>query len=334
MNRKDFSKILDSIIIPEGCSTDFLNASVRPLSSAILQMMPERLFRYRCCSDRNIEAFEKDKIYAVTANNFNDPYDTLVRYDIEKMKEIFRNVLTKDNLQKMREELEHGGDIPESVKHYFPTDFIEQAKLNIFKISNNSYLENALMGKIENFMEQMSIYYQLVAEMNKRYTTISCFSETIHSVTMWSHYADYHKGFALEYNLKSMLSKGIPNVGVFPVIYDEERYDATSYTTWMYIKLLGINIPNPDMFSHIKYALHKSKQWKYEQEWRLIDCSTRGNIIQDEFTVIKLKPIAIYYGQNITKENKDLLHQIALQKEIKEYNMYIDVSSPKYEMLF
>lgn len=190
-----------------------------------------------------------------------------------------------------------------------------------------------MIGK-ENFIAEMNILYPLVAEMNKRYSTISCFSETIQSVTMWSHYAEYHKGFALEYNLRPILSKGIPNVGIFPVIYDDERYDATTYVTWMYMKFLGINIPNPDIFSHIKYSLHKSKQWEYEQEWRLIDCTVRNHIIQEDFTYTTLVPTAIYYGQNISGENKERLHLIAVQKEIKEYDMYIDVSSPKYEMLY
>jgi len=126
----------------------------------------------------------------------------------------------------------------------------------------------------------------------------------------------------------------IPNVAAFPVIYNDERYDATSYVTWTYMELLGINIPNPDTFSHIKYALHKSKQWEYEQEWRLIDCTIRKNIMQEEVTAVNLAPTAIYYGQNISKENKGRLHQIAVQKGIREYCMYIDASSPKYEMLF
>jgi len=154
---------------------------VRPLSSIIVQMMPEQLYRYRCCNDLNVEAFKEDKVYAVTANKFNDP---LVRYDIEKMKDSFRVILTKDNLQKMRKELECGGDIPESVKQCFPADFIEQAKVRILETSNNPNLEESIVEQKENLFAEMSLFYPLVAEMIKRYSTISCFSETIRSVTM------------------------------------------------------------------------------------------------------------------------------------------------------
>ena len=58
----------------------------------------------------------------------------------------------------------------------------------------------------------------------------------------------------------------------------------------------GANFPNQDLISHIKCALYKSEQWEYEKEWRLIDTTTRNNIILDNTTSILLKPIAIYYG--------------------------------------
>lgn len=125
MNRKDFSKILDSIIIPEDCSSKFLNEAVLPLSSAIIQMMPEKLFRYRCCNDQNIEAFKENRVYSVTPNKFNDPFDTLVRYDIENVKKLFRAILTIDTLKKIRKELEEGHDVPMFVKQCFPSDYIE-----------------------------------------------------------------------------------------------------------------------------------------------------------------------------------------------------------------
>lgn len=151
---------------------------------------------------------------------------------------------------------------------------------------------------------------------------------------MWSHYANYHKGFALEYNLRDTLLNSIPNVGIFPVIYDNKRYDGTPYVMWEFLKFMGFNIPNPDMLSHIKCALYKSCQWEYEKEWRLIDSTIRGNIILENNTCVTLKPTAIYYGTNMPLDDKRKLHEIAQNKGVKEYDMYIDFASEKYEMLY
>ncbi len=149
---------------------------------------------------------------------------------------------------------------------------------------------------------------------------------------MWSHYAQNHQGFALEYNLRDTLAHPITNVGIYPVIYNEERLDVSIYMTWAFLGIIGINSPIPDMLSSMKIALHKSKQWEYEKEWRLID-STIRDFTSDEPSVIHIKPTAIYYGQRIAKEDKEKLHTIAQNHGIREYDMYIDYSSPEYKML-
>ena len=151
---------------------------------------------------------------------------------------------------------------------------------------------------------------------------------------MWSHYADYHKGFALEYEMRPTLTKGIKEgVGLYPVIYDDIRYDASQYMAWAFLKMFGINAPNPDVLSHTKCALHKSRRWEYENEWRLVDYSMRNYLVEN-VTSINYKPTAIYYGVHIANENKERLHSIAKAKGIAEFDMYIDYTSPKYEMMY
>ena len=35
---------------------------------------------------------------------------------------------------------------------------------------------------------------------------------------------------------------------------------------WAFLKMLGVNGRNPDVLSHTKCVLHKSKQWEYENK--------------------------------------------------------------------
>ena len=150
---------------------------------------------------------------------------------------------------------------------------------------------------------------------------------------MWSHYASSHQGFALEYDFRPTLSKGIENCGIYPVIYDDERIDASMYMACSFLKLNGININNPDAMSHIRCSLYKAKLWEYEKEWRLLNYSQR-DVFDNEASVIQYKPSAIYYGAKMQLNIKEQLHGIAKDKRINEYEMYIDDTSPKYEMLF
>ena len=335
MDRTEFAAILNSIQIPEGCDVETLQRTVKPISHALVEMMPDKLFRYRNCSEMSVEAFENDKVYALTADMFNDPYDMLLRFDIEAVKNMFNSLLSNESFYRLKDVLGKGKTLPDIVKQNFDQENISQIKNIVLSITNDSEIDSFVSNRRNEVMDMVDLYFPLLATfVNKRTATISCFSETIKSVTMWSHYADYHKGFVLEYDLRPTLSNGIPNVGIYPVIYDDKRYDGTQYILWEFLRMLGVKLPNPDTLSYIKCALHKSSQWEYEKEWRLIDSNLRDNIISENKTWVSLKPTAIYYGTNISSDNKNRLHSIAQGKNLKEYNMYIDYAFEKYEMQY
>lgn len=335
MDRTEFAAILNSIQIPEGCDVETLQRTVKPISHALVEMMPDKLFRYRNCSEMSVEAFENDKVYALTADMFNDPYDMLLRFDIEAVKNMFNSLLSNESFYRLKDVLGKGKTLPDIVKQNFDQENISLIKNIVLSITNDSEIDSFVSNRRNEVMDMVDLYFPLLATfVNKRTATISCFSETIKSVTMWSHYADYHKGFVLEYDLRPTLSNGIPNVGIYPVIYDDKRYDGTQYILWEFLRMLGVKLPNPDTLSYIKCALHKSSQWEYENEWRLIDSNLRDNIISENKTWVSLKPTAIYYGTNISSDNKNRLHSIAQGKNLKEYNMYIDYAFDKYEMQY
>ena len=93
-------------------------------------------------------------------------------------------------------------------------------------------------------------------------------------------------------------------------------------------------IKNPDTFVTFRPLLYKSTQWSYEKEWRLI--VSKMNDFQDKTPVCiyNMRPKAIYYGSRISPINKKLLHLIAKEKGIKEYQMYIDNKSYNYSIKY
>jgi hypothetical protein len=97
---------------------------------------------------------------------------------------------------------------------------------------------------------------------------------------------------------------------------------------------LRLPIKNLDTFASLKALLYKSPLWSYEKEWRLI--VSKLNDYQDKtpFCIDHLKPIAIYYGTRISPINRKMLHLIAKEKGIQEYQMYIDNKSYSYSVKF
>ena len=337
MDRSDFAQELNSIVIPEGISEEERNKSVLPISKALVQMMPNSLFRFRPCDENNpkqlnynIEAFREDNIYTSTADKFNDPYDTLVRYDIDSIKGLVGSLLSSESLHRIKSYFEQGNNFSDSMIQSNPDVDFDNVKKELLRFDINSNSERIEEYK-KRIISSIDYYYPILAEMNKRFVSIACFCEDIQSIAMWSHYAHSHQGFALEYNFRKTFEKGIANCGIFPVIYDDERYDASLLMAISFLRLMGSHVLNPDAMSHIKCSLHKAKLWEYEKEWRLLDYTPR-DIFTDSHRVIHYCPTAIYYGAKLPLHIKEQLHEIAQNKKVTEYEMYIDYSSPKYEM--
>jgi len=97
-NRIEFKEILERTYLPEGISSEEMKEKMLPLSKLIFENYPPRLFRCRPCSEMNIDAFNEDKLYAITPDKFNDPYDSLFRYDKDGLRNSVFTCISKDFL--------------------------------------------------------------------------------------------------------------------------------------------------------------------------------------------------------------------------------------------
>ena len=120
MDRLGFGALIDSIIIPEGTPSEEIVKAVLPIREAISEMMPKSLYRFRSCDDMHIDAFEKDAIYAVMADSFNDPYDTLLKYDMEGIQQYVERVLSIEGLEQLKAFFAQGNEFADEVKMMLP----------------------------------------------------------------------------------------------------------------------------------------------------------------------------------------------------------------------
>lgn len=120
----------------------------------------------------------------------------------------------------------------------------------------------------------------------KNLVRVASFTETKDNQLMWSHYADSHMGFCIEYNFKKVKLKN--RNFIFPVLYSEERYDAT------------YDMINQNENNYVIPFFIKSDAWKYEKEWRVIYSSEGG--AEKEYNISFTQIIsAIYLGVNANK---------------------------------
>lgn len=240
--RSIFKHKLEEVVIPEATPKEKLDELLKPIVEYTYSIMPPNLFRYRECSERQFDAFNNDSIYAVKPQMFNDPYDCLIRYNKDYLFDTIKQGLSLDTIKKLRDDLNNGSHLPEMWNTLFgekkykiiediicnvSDEFLDKQK-SIFESNKKEFFSNidTIFKQAENFL--------------RCNTFIACFSETVKSITMWSHYADSHKGFVLEYDFKHLNNgcgicckndtcRDRVFYNLFPIIYDSERYDGTSF---------------------------------------------------------------------------------------------------------
>lgn len=336
MDRSNFSEILNKTIIPGDVSDAQLNQAMHPIRQALLELKPNKLYRYRSVNHNNIDALKSDSVYTVTADRFNDPYDSLIQYDIDSIEKIIMATANADFMDALRDLIKSSSLLSE-IPNFFPNGEFDQAFNNLLKtdLTNKKEINQRLISMANNIIAFIRVIMPVAVQQIRNSVTYACFSEKVDSITMWSHYADYHKGFALGYNNQNLSFDALNKVscGLFPVTYGNVRYNANSFLAWAIYNILGIKMKEPDQLANIKVGLQKYTDWSYENEWRLICTVPLPERAKPDATPITICPNEIYYGIRISKEDKMLLHEIALDKKLSEYEMSIDNASSNYRMI-
>lgn len=162
---------------------------------------------------------------------------------------------------------------------------------------------------------------------------ITCLSERMDSPLMWSHYANKHFGFCLEYDftltMTSMRYRDLltAQLMLFPVSYSNERpllskalFD--SKNAYKYLK--SKKLPPQAMEKLMNGLLVKSTDWEYEKEWRIFQ-------ITSETTMKLPKPRKLFLGANMEEEAKQKLILIAKEKHIPVFQMFLTADKYKFD---
>lgn len=347
--RDEFKKIIEDIKIDINTSKDEFERQTLPLVQFIRNNVPNQLFKFRGCTEYSLDAFEKDELWLSKASLFNDLHDGLLFFDKSYILKTIEEMLSSGDMFAVFKALTSGQVHFEQI--YPSTPDVQEQAVNIFSSMDAEQLTDKVKRSVPAFSSFLDECFYSIKENIRNNNKMACLSESIKSPLMWAHYADNNKGFALGYDFRNNeISKcsNCPNLScnniklatIYPVIYSDKRFDATSYGQW-YVKQrlnskLGVTVEEPfdDIFLYLKAALHKSSDWAYENEWRII-CSTPNPTVEleDRYPIIK-RPIAIYFGCQIPDIYRKVLLRIAEEKSIAKYQMYVKNYSEKYELDF
>lgn len=128
-------------------------------------------------------------------------------------------------------------------------------------------------------------------------------------------------------------------INIFPVIYSEQRFDSTNDAMYAaawdlmpqgnpaILALMGKMCPGPDQLYWYRSYLYKSDEYSYEREWRLMH-AIKDSTSQDDYLDIPDfdSVVGIYYGNNISSQDRRELHDIAAKRGVPEYDVVVSNS--------
>lgn len=199
-------------------------------SQAQPQGVPTKLYKFRGLDYKYLnDILINRRLFLNTPNQFNDPFDCnpfMLSYNQIDSNSQVKAKSILDNLLKRNDNL--------------------TAKTIYYNLSWLKDGKNPILSE--------AIYENLIYEFVK-YIRILCLFTSVDNTLQWSHYADYHKGIALEFEYDKINLTGYSTLSLDKVEYIKE------YET--------INLNDFDNWSKV-LTLRKGKFWEYEWEYRLV----------------------------------------------------------------
>ncbi len=248
---------------------------------------PSIVYKYRSWKDQyHKNILLKNQLYFSSPSDFNDPFDCRIPedYSLLNSNEKIDAFLTKMRIDHINKGSFQEGDIEEMLKKFE------------FKLRND-------VSKIQD--EYNSLYFSSIDE----YFGIVSLSERWNSILMWSHYADYHKGFCVGFSEEKLTQNFECASG--PVFYPSDN-------TFPRLD------PIRDFLNTFPVQSHtKSNEWQYEKEYRLVKLFyPNPPSINDRIQTFSDDNISeVIIGLNASEQTKKEIISLSKEKNVPVYQI-------------
>jgi hypothetical protein len=254
--------------------------------------LPISMFKYRSWRDEyHRRILTENELYFSSPKNFNDPYDCGLPYVQHPSNADPAVVLTK-------------------VEELAPRKFPEL-------VNNTERLKEECAKQVLLIMQNPLTWFEMNWGLNRTDLAstfgIISLTEFYNKELLWSHYADSHKGFCVEFNTRQLF-EGVEG----------------SYSNVEYVKELPVFSILDNMEAVMEKLIYtKSIEWQYEKEHRIAKIHKPNTRVTFPSECL----IGIYFGVNMRYEDQAEIINIAAKKfpNVRYYNMTL--SREKFELI-
>jgi hypothetical protein len=279
------------------------------------QNRPKSIFKYRCNNEQSYYNLENDFVWVCSPTSYNDPYDSSISIAAHTL----TNTVMRESVRQFIErELGSKVDackIEQILNAPHPTLALQELiMVDVERVppEHQAMFREPLAAQLKAWEE---VFAKTLAASHKDSLKVCSFGGSQYSIIMWSHYADQHRGFCIEYDTDSLPPENLFVRMLYPVIYSEKLFDGTKYYLAAMRNRATFNILFPALA-----ALYKSPEWSYEKEWRLV---IPANLVRDASPWRVPTPKHIYLGSRMPDGEKEQIIEICRKKGVDIHQMYL-----------
>jgi len=248
------------------------------------------LYKFRKTNEYSFDILCNNRLYLASPSEFNDIFDSKKKVDFS-----------------------YNG---KSIANHLFKEFRDDPKLaNLNRQQLRKIVHETAKKNFKNGYDQREIE---VFNRLRETTGIISFSETNDSQLLWAHYADDHKGFCLIFDVNKLIKSS-------EYIESDTRKYICPIQKVNYIKN-----PEPLYFwkeeiykTFYRFFYEKTKEWEYEQEWRL-------TLPEDEKKFISLEEntiTGVIFGYRADQKTVDQIRDKCKGYHIDYFKCVIDDNS-------
>lgn len=250
----------------------------------MLKQIPKILYKYKKCDDGAREMLKNNQVRFTNPLLFNDPFDCAA-LDLKSALDNFR----EEQIIKLA-----------SLKFRTPLQMLTEEDIQLVRNEAPEMAESN--AAIEEYVNYVSTDMGILA-----------LSACNNSILMWSHYADFHRGFCIGFLTNS---EDFPQEAIKKVIYSEPRkmdfmeQFRQSFQSHRAEKLSGEQLEK-QFYEKLteQTILTKYIDWKYEQEWRVI--AKQGVGTYSDTSIAN-----IIFGLKMPKEDRETIRATLKGKKV------------------
>ncbi|MFA6055019.1 MAG: DUF2971 domain-containing protein [Thermodesulfovibrionales bacterium] len=309
--------------------------------------LPKSLFRFYTPTSDNIIDIKKQRLWMPHPGTFNDPFDCRTGYDVKSFEKHTLLKYIKESGYAEIENAQDGFTIDEFNRLLRSTTFynynwygnVEEYDTVFRKLleKKSEEFNRKIYSVIAKYRREVGTRIEKLRSINIRVASFSALDRRKgfdDIIQMWSHYADNHKGFCVEYDISPLKEpiqlslrdydfrerkteymaermRAVILAGMFPVIYTASRVNIpkTKLNKITFDEINGLQ-HNSDIDSILyKTFIVKSAKWNYEKEWRIILDGDVCNYYDNRIPFPYIR--TIFLGCKMNTENIDTMIEIA-----------------------